>query len=72
MNHPHTPAQTTRVPSHRDSRNTLLPVFGSASKKKTIYFEILKKISCEPRRNFLVPPLIKNRKDILQKYFNFF
>jgi hypothetical protein len=48
--------ETTRVPSP----TTLLPVFGSASKKKTIYFEILKKKSCEPRRNFLVPPLIKN------------
>ena len=32
---------------------SLLAVFASASKKKKIYFENLKKISYEPHRNFL-------------------
>jgi hypothetical protein len=47
---------TTRVPRP----TSLLHVFGSASKKKKNYFEIRKKISHQPRRNFLVSPLIKN------------
>jgi hypothetical protein len=37
-----------------------LAVFASASKKKKIYIENLKKISHEPHRNLLVSSLIKN------------
>jgi len=46
---------TTRVPRP----TSFWRVFGSASKKKKIYIGRIKKISYEPRRNFLVSPLIK-------------
>ena len=50
------PPVTTRVPCPP----SLLAVFGFASKKNTIKSYNLKKISHEPRRNFLLSQIVKN------------
>jgi hypothetical protein len=46
-----------------------LPVFGFASKEGKIHIEIIKKISNQSDRIFLLPPLITNLLPFPQGYF---